>query len=77
MANHRRQFIRLVADPGVVGDGNPFAPAHLGQPVFVGALGREVIAVALDGEARALQDGREERAEVAISEEDNRQAARS
>jgi hypothetical protein len=33
--------------------------------------------VALDGEARALQDGREERAEVTISEEDKAQAARS
>jgi hypothetical protein len=60
-----------------VGYGNPFAPAHLGQPVFVGTFGREVIAVALDGEARALQNGREERAEVAITEEDKRQAARS
>ena len=77
VADHRRQLIRLVADSGVVGDGDPFAPAHLGQPVFVRALGREVIAVALDGEARGRQDGREERAEVAISEEDKRQAARS
>jgi hypothetical protein len=52
-------------------------PTHLGQPLFVGTCGRKVIAVALDGEARALQDSGEERAEVAISEEDKRQAARS
>jgi len=37
----------------------------------------EVIDVSLDGEARALQDLWEEGAEVAIGEEDRRQAARS
>ena len=38
---------------------------------------REVIAVALNGEACAFQDFRKEAAEVAIGEEDKRQAARS
>jgi len=60
-----------------VGQGNPLGPTDLRQPVFVRTFGREVIAVSLNGEARALQDLREEGAEVAIGEEDKRQAARS
>jgi hypothetical protein len=36
-----------------------------------------MVAMALDGEAVLLQDLRESIAEVAIGEEDNRQAARS
>jgi hypothetical protein len=36
-----------------------------------------MITMSLDGEARALQDLRQGRAEVAIGEEDKRQAARS
>lgn len=77
VADHRRELVWLVADAGVVGEGDPFAPTDLRQPVFVRTSGREVIAVSLDGEARALQDLREEGAKVAIGEEDTRQAARS
>jgi hypothetical protein len=77
VADHRREFVRLVADAGVVGEGDPFAPTDLRQPVFVRTLGREVILVSLDTEGRALQDLREDGAEVAIGEENKRQAARS
>ena len=77
MADHRRELVRLVADAGVVGEGDPFASADFGQPVFVRTLGRKVIAVALDGETCVFQDLRKEAAEVAIGEEDKRQAARS
>jgi hypothetical protein len=56
---------------------DPLTLANLCQPLFVGTVGPEVIAVSLDGESRALQDLREGCAEVAIGEEDKRQAARS
>ncbi len=56
---------------------DPFTLADLRQPVLVGTVGREVIAVSLDGKPRALQDLRKGVAEVAIGEEDACQAARS
>ena len=77
MADHGRELVRLVADAAIVGQGDPSAPADLGQPLFVRALSPEVIAVVLNADASASQDLREEDAEVAICEEDKRQAARS
>ena len=70
-------FVRLVADASVMGESYPFALSDLCQPLFVGTVGSEVIRVSFEGEARALQDLREAGAEIAIGEEDKRQAARS
>jgi len=55
MPDNRRELVRLVTDPDVVGQSDPFALADLGQPVFVGTVGQEVIEVAFDGKARALR----------------------
>jgi hypothetical protein len=76
VVDHRREFVRLVADAGIVAEGNPFEPTDFRQPVFVRTIGCEVIAVSLNGEA-AFQDLREEAAEVKVGEVDKRQAARS
>jgi len=77
MVHYGRALVGLVADAGVVGEGNPPARSHDLQPVFIGTIGREVIPVPLDREACGLQDLREKDAEVAVSEEDIGQAARS
>ncbi|MEX1204205.1 MAG: hypothetical protein WD470_09775 [Rhodospirillaceae bacterium] len=71
------QFIGLVADAAIVCEGNPSPLADRTQPLFIGALGREVVPVFLDGQPRRLQYLGKAGTEVTIREEDNRQTARS
>lgn len=77
MLDHRGQFVRLVSDTAVVRDHDPSAPAHRFEPLRVWRVVREVACSAFD-----LQTGRGENtwkllSEVAVSEEDPVQAARS
>lgn len=47
MANDGSEFVRLIADSCIVGDGDPTVFAYGFQPIFVGTVGRKVIGVAL------------------------------
>lgn len=71
------QFIRLVAYVLVVRDDDPSAPANFDNPFFVLCVIRKVIDMPLDRNPRVLKERRELFAEIAISEENSAQAARS
>ncbi len=75
--HHRAQLVGLVPDAAVVGERDPSPLPNRSKPYLVGAGGREVIQVTLDGQPCGGQDCGETRAEVAVGEEDNSQAARS
>lgn len=75
VADYRCEFVRLVADARVAGDGDPAALAHGTQPLFVRALGCEVSCVSLDVEAGGREASGKCVAEVAIGEVDDVQAA--
>ena len=70
-------FIGLVTDTAIVREGDPSPLANRTQPLFIGASGREVVPVLLDGQPRRLQYLGKAGTEVTIREEDNRQTARS
>lgn len=69
------EFIGLVADAAIMCERDPSSLTDRSQPVFIGAIGREVISVFLDPQSSLLQCLREAGAEIAIREEDKRQAA--
>jgi hypothetical protein len=73
----RGKLVGLVADAGVVTNGNPVTSANFFQPNFVGAVLREVVGVALDRQAGGAQNLGKAFAKVSIREEDRLHAARS
>lgn len=77
MADDGRQLVRLVANPAIVRHRDPPVGSDGGEPGFIARIGREVVGVALDSEARGPQDGGEASAEVSIGEENTAQAVRS
>ena len=77
MPNQRGLFVGLVANPPIVGQGDPSAGADRGEPLFVACVGWEMVAVPLDGETRGSQDFGEPGTEITIGEEDTAQAVRS
>ena len=55
-APSNRELVRSVSDPAIVGDSYPPALAYLGEPLLVGAVRAEVIAVSLDGQASGAEN---------------------
>jgi hypothetical protein len=72
-----RELVRLVADAPVMRNGNPAAARDTSQPLVVRTVRREVVGVSFYVKAGVAKDGWELQAEIAVSEEDNTQAARS
>ena len=77
MADDGGPLVRLVADSGVVGYGNPASLADGAEPFLVRAVGPEVMTVPFDDEAGRDKDIREDVAKIAVGEKDEAQAARS
>ena len=77
MPDDRSELVRFVANAGVMRDGDPTLAADGLEPLLVGGVGLEVIAVPFDAHTRLAQNLGEPFAEVAVSEEDTAQAARS
>lgn len=76
IANNCFTFVHLVANAGIMGDGNPLPFSNDSEPLFVRTVRREVTSVPLDGQACSEEDIRKLIAQVAVREE-NGQAARS
>ena len=75
---NRLEFVRLVRDPRVVGQGDPSPLPNRVQPLLVRAVvSLEVIADSLDGESGVPEDLAELQAEISVREIDDTQAARS
>jgi hypothetical protein len=70
-------FIGFVTNASIVGQRDPAALAHLRQPNLVGRIRRKVISVPLDGLPGSPENFSELSSEAAVSEENQRQAARS
>lgn len=77
VANDRAELVRLLTDARVMRERAPAALRHCGQPFFVRSIRAKVITMPLGGDSGFVQEIREDVAEVAISKEDNAQAARS
>lgn len=77
MTNDRFQLVRLVANPAIVGDGNPSALTHSSQPFLIGAVMREMIDMPLYGQLRVPENLAEPLAKIPVREEDSRHPARS
>lgn len=77
VSNDRSQLVGPIANSGVVSDGDPALGVYRAKPFIVSRVVSEVIGVAFNGKACRGQDIRELLSEIAISEEDNAQAARS
>lgn len=73
----RGELVRFISDASIVAYGNPTAAADRAQPIHIGAIGREMIAVAFYLQPRGGENVRKARPEVAVREEDKIQAARS
>lgn len=71
------ELVGFVADPAIVSQRHPAASADFREPHLIGTIGREVIPMPLDAQARSPQNLRKPDAEVSVGEEDNRQATRS
>lgn len=69
MPHDRGKFVGLVANPAIMGDGHPAALADGFQPLFVRAVGREVVCMTFDGQAGVAQDVRKFLAQIAVGEE--------
>src|SRR5436190_3708060 len=74
---HRLELIRLVANSPIVRDGKPAFRAHSFEPLLVGAIRREQLAVPDNGQAGIAQNVGELLSEVSIREERPAHAARS
>jgi len=77
MSNDRGEFVWIVSNASIVAYGNPAAAADGAQPVHIGAIGREMVAVAFYLQSRRGENVRKACSEVAVREEDKVQAARS
>lgn len=77
MTHDRVPLGRLVTDTIIVGERNPAAPTHFRQPLFIWRIVSKVIGVSLDRKTSGFQNGSEPLAEIAVSEPDLGQAARS
>lgn len=77
MTHNRSQFIRRVAYPFVVRQGNAAILADVSQPLFVRSVRRKKIMVAFDRETRGGKRVGKAFAQVPVSEENRAQAARS
>lgn len=66
----RLQLIRRIANPLVVGNRYPAAAATVFEPLFIGAIRRKQIVMALDFQPRRDQRLRKLLAEVSIGKED-------
>jgi hypothetical protein len=77
MPDDRRELVRLVANASVTGDGDPPSLTDHPQPLFVVAVGREVVAMPFYGEPAFDEDVRKVVAEIPVREEDVTQEARS
>ena len=73
----RIQFVGFVPNAPIVGHRDPSLVSDFCQPLFIRAVRREMIAVAMNAQASSRQDVRELVAQVAVCEIDNTQAARS
>lgn len=77
VADHRSEFVGLVANASVVRDNHPAALTYRLQPGFVGTVVGKVIAMSLDRRTGGGKNLRKALPEVAVSEKDRVQAARS
>ena len=77
MLHDRRQFIRFIADAAVMCDRDPAALTNALEPVLVRIVVREMIGMALHGQASGAQDLGKSLAKIPIREENRRHAARS
>lgn len=77
MTNHGVEFIGLIADSAIVGYGDPATLAHRLQPVLARAIGCKVVPMSFDAQAGADKNVGKTGTEIAVSEEDKSQAARS
>jgi len=50
------QLVGLVPDPGVMCDGDPAPTADSFEPLLIGAIGTEMIAMTLDAQAGRGED---------------------
>lgn len=73
----RRQFVRLVPNTAVVGDGIPTLATHEGQPLNVGAGLVEMVRMTFDRDPMLPQDLRKLPPQVAVREKGRLHAARS
>lgn len=73
----RSQFVRLVTDAAIMGNGHPATLADVFQPGFIRAVGREVIRMPLHMQAGGGQYFWKAFSEIAIGEESAIHAARS
>lgn len=71
------QFVGLVADAAIVGDGCPAAPADFFQPDGIRTIVREVVGVTFDLQAGGGQNFRKAFSEISIGKKDVAHAARS
>jgi hypothetical protein len=69
------ELVGLVPNAMVVRDRDPLALTHDLEPLLIGTVGPEVVAVPLDLQASCTEDLRESNAEITIGEEDMVQAA--
>ena len=79
MPDHRFFLVGRVTNAAVVRERNPSPRSHLGEPLFVGGVWAEVVAMPFDREAGVSQDVGKTEAEVTIGEVDDqlRQPART
>ena len=77
MSPHCSKFVRGIADPFVVSQGDPPLLTDVSEPSLVGTILREEGIVLLHEQTRRREDPRKTPAQIAIREEDCLQAARS
>ena len=71
------QFVRFVSNAQVVSESDPALARRFTKPDDVGTGRRKMIDVAFDVNTGVTKNGGELQAEIAVSEENNTQAARS
>lgn len=75
--DHGCEFIGFVADPAIMGDGDPAALANIFQPLFIRAIGCKVIGVPFNLETGSREYFWKAFSEITIREENVAHAARS
>ena len=75
--HHGSQLVRLVADTAVVRDDDPSLPAHRFEPLRVRGVVSKVVGGTFDLQTGGGEDARKLLSEIAVSEKDSVQAARS
>jgi hypothetical protein len=77
VADNGCQLVRLVANPSVMSQCYPTFASYRSQPLFIGAVLSEMVAVSLDVKSGAGKDVWKGGAEIAVRKPDATQAARS